>query len=383
MQGIAVLGSTGSIGTQTLDIVRAFSRQFKIIALTARANIDLLFNQAVEFSPQYVHVEDLAAAKALSDRFSVSDINIPVLTGQELSEIVCHPEVDKILAAMSGACGCWPVLEALKAGKTVCLANKEPIVMAGSWLIKALDTGRIIPVDSEHSAIYQVLGQDYVIGSPIADLDRVILTASGGPFWQRSLQDCAGISVEEALRHPTWNMGAKISIDSATLMNKGLELIEAKWLFGLEPNQLDVLIHPQSIVHSIVEYQDGSQIAQLGVPDMRLSIAYSLFGQHAKGVVPRCDLTAHPLAFHRAKPDRFKALELVAQVLAGEQHLACIFNAANEVAVAAFLRQQIGFLDITGWVERALDQFSHRICKNLDDILQLDTQVRQEMTAYA
>ena len=379
MQNICILGATGSIGRQTLDVISKMSNQFKVFALCAHRSIDLLLKQCLAFNPRFVHLADTNVANQFKEKLLSHSLQTEVLTGdQSLLDLVQHQQVDKVMAAMSGAKGLFPVISALKANKIVLLANKEPIVMAGKWICEVLaqGQGKIIPVDSEHNSIYQVLG-DYNIATPIPNLHKIILTASGGPFWRLQPHELHHITVHDALAHPTWSMGAKISIDSATLVNKALELIEAKWLFALQADQLDVLIHPQSIVHSFVVYQDGAQLAQLGVPDMRLSIAYCLAPERKHSVVEHLDLTQQKLEFFEANPQRYPALQLAYDALQESCELACVLNAANEVAVSLFLQEKIQFSKILPLIANAMSHFSSSTCNTIDDIVNLDHQVRQ------
>jgi 1-deoxy-D-xylulose-5-phosphate reductoisomerase len=379
MQGICILGSTGSIGIQTLDVISQYPNLFNVVVLAGNRSVEKIFSQCKKFLPKYVHMADECSAIKLQSLIAKESLNIEVLTGHsELLELVKLQEVSKVMAAMSGSVGLQPVLSALSADKTVLLANKEPMVMAGRWVLEALkkSKGSILPVDSEHNSIYQVLGEDYKIGCTIDNLHKIILTASGGPFWRHTKQQLNDVTLAEALVHPTWSMGSKITIDSATLMNKGLELIEAKWLFNLTSEQLDVLIHPQSIVHSFVAYKDGAQIAQLGVPDMRLSIGYCLNPKRNLETVNELLLANKQLEFFPACPKNFKALQLAYNVLDAGNEAACVYNAANEIAVEHFLQNKIKFVQIVDLVEDAINHFGNLTCNSIDEIISLDSKTR-------
>jgi len=377
MKNLAILGSTGSIGRNTLKLVAAFPDRLCAKVLTAKTNLQLLVQQIEIFRPDLVAVFDQASAASLRKQLPAGT-RVQILFGEEgYCTAAGWAAVDQVVTAMVGAAGLAPTLAAIAAGKDIALANKETLVMAGQ-LVTAQAAAKgvsIFPVDSEHSAIFQCLA-----GQRRQDLEKIFLTASGGPFRGRSRGDLAGVRPEEALVHPTWQMGAKISIDSATLMNKGLEVIEAKWLFGLAPAEIEVVVHPQSIIHSMVAYRDGSILAQLGVPDMKGAIAYALscperwplqqplpdFGATAGLTFEKPDLAAFPcLALS------FSACE------AGGTHPA-VLNAANEVAVEAFLTKQIGFLDIPFLVEHTLAAHSGIARPQLADILGADRWARGE-----
>ncbi|MEM8559718.1 MAG: 1-deoxy-D-xylulose-5-phosphate reductoisomerase [Bacteroidota bacterium] len=352
-RGLVLLGSTGSIGTQALDIVRLFPDRFRVRALTAGRNADLLAAQAEEFRPSLVVIQDEAAAPALRAR--LAPLGIDVLAGEEgLVAAACIDGAEVVLTAVVGFCGLRPTLAAIGQGRTIALANKETLVVAGA-LVEAeaqRHGATVLPVDSEHSALFQCL-----VGEDLGAVERVTLTASGGPFRTRPAETFEAITPGEALRHPNWSMGAKITIDSATLMNKGLEVIEARWLFGLDPDQIDVLVHPQSIIHSMVTFVDGSAKAQLGVPDMKVPIQYALtYPDRWPAPHPRLDWTqVASLDFEPPDTDRFPCLRLAFEALEAGGLAPCVLNAANEVAVARFLREEIGFTDIPRIAEAALD----------------------------
>lgn len=375
MKKITILGSTGSIGVNTLRVVEDNPDRYSVFALGAGGNMDLLARQIVRFSPAVVAVKDSASAGKLSEL--IPGRTPEVLTGERgYRQISSLEEINTVVSAMSGAAGLLPTLEALRAGKDVALANKETVVMAGPVVIgeAARRGARLLPVDSEHSAILQCLQ-----GHDRNDLRRVVLTASGGPFREADARTLAAVTPAQALRHPNWSMGPKISIDSATLMNKGLEVIEAKWFFDLEPGQIDVIIHPESIVHSMVEYCDGSVIAQMGVPDMRVAISYALsFPRHTANDLPRLDLEkTGTLNFHPPDLELFPCLRLALEALKAGGTAPAILNAANEVAVAAFLEERIAFTDIARVITEVLNRQSPVPAANIETVLEADSLARR------
>ncbi len=375
---IVLLGSTGSIGTQTLDICRR--QGYKILALAAHRNIGLLEAQAREFSPRYVVVTDPDGCKTLKIR--LADTAVEVLGGtQALEMIAALEEADLVLNAIVGMAGLCPTLAALRAGKTVALANKETLV-AGGRLV--MDTAKahgaaILPVDSEHSAIFQCL-QDRV-GNPIK---KIILTASGGPFFGKTKEELAQVTIAQALNHPNWSMGAKLTVDSATMMNKGLELIEAVWLFGLRPEQVEVVIHRESVLHSAVCFVDHSVIGQMGVPDMRLPIQYAItYPMRVECPVGELDLVEYgTLSFYRPDNETFPCLNLARQAIGAGGLTPCVMNGANEAAVAAFLAGKISFLQIGQVVEAAVAQLGSTADYTLEDLLQADGEARSFVRSY-
>jgi 1-deoxy-D-xylulose-5-phosphate reductoisomerase len=343
-KGIAILGSTGSIGTQALDVIESYPQYFDLQVLTAGKNADLLIEQALKFKPNTVVITEESLYLKVKNALSQEDIH--VYAGAEaLCQVVESNEVDTVLTALVGYAGLKPTLRAIEAKKTIALANKETLVVAGELVTRlAKENGvNIYPVDSEHSAIFQCL-----VGEFHNKIEKIYLTASGGPFRGWTNEQLKSVKREQALKHPNWSMGAKITIDSATLMNKGLEVIEAKWLFNLKPEQIDVIVHPQSIVHSLVQFEDGSMKAQMGLPDMKLPIQFALtFPDRFKTDFPRFDFMDYPqLTFE--KPDRevFKNLDLAFKAMEMGGTAACILNAANEISVEAFLQEKIQFLDI-------------------------------------
>jgi 1-deoxy-D-xylulose-5-phosphate reductoisomerase len=369
---ISILGSTGSIGVQTLDVARNLGLQ--VLALTAYANAELLEKQAREFKPRVISIGDEAAAETLRER--LGDLDIQVLSGREgMIQAAVLEEVDTVVTSVVGTVGLLPTVEAIRKGKDIALANKETLVTAGAIVMAEAQKHnvRILPVDSEHSAIYQCLS-----GNRASSVDRIILTASGGPFRGRKREDLREVTLEQALKHPNWSMGSKITIDSATLMNKGLEVIEAKWLFGLANEQIHVIVHPQSIIHSMVEYVDGSVIAQLGSPDMRLPIQFALtWPKRVSNPFSRLDLLkASSLTFEKPDFEAFPCLRLAFEALQAGGTLPAVMNAANEIAVGAFLNRKIGFLEIADIIESVMAKHSVNIQPCLHDIIEVDAWAR-------
>jgi len=365
---IAILGSTGSIGTQALDVVRQNSDRFEIEVLTAMHNADQLITQALEFKPNAVVIANKDLYKDVAD--VLQPLDIKVFAGSEaVSQIVEMDSIDMVLLAMVGYAGLKPALTAIEAGKKIALANKETLVVAGRLILeKALNKGvQIIPVDSEHSAIFQCLVGEYA--NPI---EKVILTASGGPFRGKEKNYLKNVKKEEALKHPNWEMGNKITIDSATLMNKGLEVIEARWLFDLKPEQIDVVIHPQSIIHSMVQFTDGSIKAQMGLPDMKLPIVYALsFPDRIENNFERFNFRNYPeLTFESPDLDTFECLSLAYEALNKCGNMPCILNAANEVAVAAFLKDKISFVEIPELISTCMRKIKHIENPNYDNLVE-------------
>jgi len=370
-----VLGSTGSIGTQTLEIARLFPDKIRILALTAGKNADLLIRQAQLFNPQMVAIGDEAQYEYV--RGALHGRPIKVVAGSKgIEEAAIHPNANLVVAAMVGYAGLAPTIAAMKAGKNIALANKETLVVAGKLIAElARQTGTaVLPVDSEHSAIFQCL-----LGEPENTIQNLILTASGGPFRTRPAADFATITKAEALKHPNWDMGAKITIDSATMMNKGLEVIEARWLFDIEPEKIQVVVHPQSIIHSMVLFCDGSTKAQLGVPDMKVPIQYALTYPR-RWVAPheRLDWSQiRSLEFETPDFDKFPSLRLAFESLELGGVAPAVLNAANEVAVGLFLQEAIRFADIPALVEKALRQVRHEGSIDLDVLRSVDSETRR------
>ncbi|WPU96847.1 1-deoxy-D-xylulose-5-phosphate reductoisomerase [Mucilaginibacter sabulilitoris] len=374
IKNIAILGSTGSIGTQTLEVVRGNTNLFRAFLLTAHSNADLLINQAIEFKPEYAIICD--ESKYLRVKEALAHLPVKVLAGhQAIIDHITHPDIDVVLTAMVGFAGLEPTIAAIKAGKDIALANKETLVVAGELITGlAKQHGiKILPVDSEHSAIFQCLA-----GEHNNKIEKVILTASGGPFRGRSLDFLAGVTREDALKHPNWVMGAKITIDSASLMNKGLEVIEAKWLFDVTADQVEVIVHPQSIVHSLVQFNDGSIKAQMGLPDMKLPIQYALtYPNRIQTNFKRFDFTSYPnLTFEKPDLDTFRNLGLAFAALKQGGNMPCIINAANEVAVAGFLNRTISFLGMSSVIEECMQQMNYLEQPTLTDYLNTDKETR-------
>lgn len=380
MKRIAILGSTGSIGTQTLDVVREHADEYEAYALTAGHNAELLIAQAREFHPEVVVIADESRYETV--REALADLPIKVWAGAEaIGDAASLPDVDVVVTAMVGFAGLRPTVAAIEAGKTIALANKETLVVAGELITELAVKHRvpILPVDSEHSAIFQSL-----VGEDGNAIDKILLTASGGPFRTTPIEELANVTAARALKHPNWEMGAKITIDSATMMNKGFEMIEAKWLFGVEPERIEVLVHPESIVHSAVQLADGGVKAQLGVPDMRLPIQYALsFPRRLSLSGERLDLAAlGRLTFERPDFDKFDCLRIAYEAIAAGGNLPCVVNAANEVANAAFRRGAVGFLDIPRLIRRAMTDATRCQRASLSDYLASDAEVRRLVAGY-
>lgn len=376
MKKISILGSTGSIGTQTLDVVRANKDKFEVVAISANSSIDLLLEQIKEFRPKYVAVYNENSAKKLKEMIP-SNIKIEVLSGMEGLKIISSlNEIDVLLTAIVGMIGLVPTLCAIRNGKDIALANKETLVCAGSLVMsESKKYGvNILPVDSEHSAIFQCLN-----GEQNKEIEKIILTASGGPFRGKQREELIHITKNESLKHPNWDMGRKISIDSSTLMNKGLEVIEAKWLFGLEPSDIDVVVHPQSIIHSMVQFIDSSVMAQLGCPDMKLPIQYALsYPDRIVSDFDRLDLTKlMTLTFENPDMDTFPCLKLAYDVLKMGGTYSSVLNSANEVLVNEFLEDKIGFYDIPYYIEKTLENHSSITNPTLEEILEIDRWTRE------
>ena len=373
-RGIAICGSTGSIGTQALEVVSEQPDQFRVEVLTAGSNADLLIKQALLYKPNAVVIGDESKYEHVRDTLWSHDIK--TYAGAEaLEQVVQMEDIDIVLTAMVGFAGLRPTLKAIEAGKQIALANKETLVVAGELVTKAAaDKGvNIYPVDSEHSAIFQCLAGEF--HNPI---EKIYLTASGGPFRGRNRSELEGVTKAQALKHPNWDMGAKITIDSASMMNKGLEVIEAKWLFNLKPEQIDVIVHPQSIIHSIVQFQDGSMKAQMGLPDMKLPIQYAMgYPNRLSSQFPRFNFMDYPsLTFEQPDMETFGNLALAFEAMKQGGNMPCILNAANEVAVAAFLKDEIKFLDIQRMIEGAMERATFIQQPTLEQYLETDRDTR-------
>ncbi len=379
-KGIAILGSTGSIGTQALEVLAAHPDKFELIALSAENNADLLIKQAFQFKPDSIVISNPDKYKQVSE--ALANEPVKIFAGKEsLAQIVEHGEVDMVLTAMVGSAGLLPTINAIKAGKNIALANKETLVMAGELITQLAMENRveIIPVDSEHSAIFQCLAGEFQ-----NKIEKIYLTASGGPFRGYSFEDLKKVRPEQALKHPTWNMGAKITIDSASLMNKGLEVIEAKWLFGLEPGQIDVIVHPQSIVHSIVQFEDGSMKAQMGLPDMKLPIQYAFsFPYRIKSDFPRFSFFNYPnLNFEQADSKLFRNLAISYRAIQKGGNVPCVMNAANEIAVDAFLKEKISFLEMSDLIEKTISDVAYIQHPDIDDLIGSDSEARKTALGF-
>ncbi|MGZ3766866.1 MAG: 1-deoxy-D-xylulose-5-phosphate reductoisomerase [Mucilaginibacter sp.] len=373
-KNIAILGSTGSIGTQALEVVRENPSLFRAYVITAQNNADLLISQAFAFDPAYAIICD--EDKYLYVKDALAATNVEVLSGiNAIKDIVTHPDIDIVLTAMVGFSGLEPTINAIKAGKDIALANKETLVVAGELItdLAKQHNVNILPVDSEHSAIFQCLA-----GEENHAVEKIILTASGGPFRGKSLDFLAGVTKEDALKHPNWVMGAKITIDSASLMNKGLEVIEAKWLFDLDVSQIDIIVHPQSVIHSMVQFRDGSIKAQMGLPDMKLPIQYALaYPDRIKNNFKRFDFINYPnLTFEKPDIKTFRNLGLAFEALKQGGNMPCIINAANEIAVAGFLSNGLGFLAMSDIIERCMEKIGFYASPSLDDYLNTDKETR-------
>ena len=375
MKRITILGSTGSIGTQTLDVVRKNKDKFQVVAISANSSIDLLLEQIMEFSPKYVAVYNKESALKLKEMIP-ENINIEVLSGMDGLVKICQlEEVNVVLTAVVGMIGLVPTMAAIKAKKTIALANKETLVTAGELVMSEAKKNNveILPVDSEHSAIFQCLN-----GERKQDIEKIILTASGGPFRGKKREELVNVTKSEALKHPNWDMGRKISIDSSTLMNKGLEVIEAKWLFDVDVEDIEVVVHPQSIIHSMVSFRDSSVISQMGCPDMRLPIEYALtYPERLKTDFERLDLAkVATLTFEKPDMETFPCLALAFKVLKLGGTYPAALNSANEFLVNEFLNDKIGFYDIPYYIEKTLDCHKNRVNPTLEDILEVDKETR-------
>ena len=384
LQQITVLGSTGSIGTNTLDVIARHPDRFQVFALSGASQVDLMLRQCAQFQPRYAVMVQTDAAQQLKHKVQAEGLSTQVLSGAEaLDDVSKHPDVDAVMAAIVGAAGLSPCLAAARAGKRLLLANKEALVVGGEVFLDAVRQGgaTLLPIDSEHSAIFQSLPEDASTWD--ARVEKIILTASGGPFRTRDVATLKDVTPEQACAHPNWVMGRKISVDSATMMNKALEVIEARYLFGLPPDRLEVVIHPQSIIHSMVQYRDTSVVAQLGTPDMRVPIAYGLSwpermtsGSQALDFHALSAMTFEALDDH-GHAERFAGIHLAWDALQGPHGTTAVLNAANEIAVAAFLDRRIRFDQIHAVNQSCMAQLSPSAPKSLEDLLALDAQARR------
>ncbi len=377
---LAILGSTGSIGRQTLEVVDEYPQQFEVYLITANNSIELLIEQACKYLPEIVIIANKAHYATLRD--ALADLPIKTYAGADaIADAMSLPDIDIVVAAMVGYAGLRPTIKAIEAHKTIALANKETLVVAGDLITKLALENRttIIPVDSEHSAIFQCL-----VGEGDNPIDKIILTASGGPFLHHSQEELHHVTCADALKHPNWKMGKKITIDSATMMNKGFEMIEAKWLFGMPPEKIEIVIHPQSIVHSMIQYSDGAIKAQLGLPDMKLPIRYALsYPDRLCTHAPKLQMEDYArLTFERPDTERFPLLHLAFDAIAQGGNMPCIMNAANEIAVAAFLAGKIGFYDIVGTIIDTMAEAFFIASPTYDDYVATDLAAREIATRH-
>lgn len=372
---IAILGSTGSIGTQALEVVSEHPDLFEVYALTANNQVDLLVEQVHKYMPEVVVIANEQKYPELKE--ALEDLPVKVWAGHEaIAQVVQSGPIDLVLTAMVGYSGLWPTIQAIRANKAIALANKETLVVGGELITRLANEYKVpvLPVDSEHSAIFQCLAGEW--NNPV---EKVLLTASGGPFRNQSLKELAVVTKEQALKHPNWTMGAKVTIDSASLMNKGFEMIEAKWLFGLKPEQVQVVVHPQSVIHSMVQFEDGSVKAQLGVPSMKLPIAYAFsYPSRLKSKLPRLDFNQYgTLTFEEPDMERFRNLAFAYEAIRKGGNMPCIMNAANEVVVAAFLNDRIGFLQMSDVIEKTMEKASFILNPSYEDYVETDAEARR------
>ena len=383
MQNIVIFGATGSIGVSTLEVIKLHPDKFSVFALTANNNVSLLYQQCLEFNPSYAYINGDAAARTLQQRLREANSNTQVLCkSEDLAYLAAHAEVDLIMSAIVGSAGLIPTYHAAKSGKKILLANKESLVAGGRIITDTakFNHAQIIPVDSEHSAIFQALPYGYTSLDQIG-VNKIILTASGGPFLNTPYAELCKVTAAQAVKHPNWSMGQKISVDSSTLMNKGLEVIEARWLFDVDPKSICVVIHPQSILHSAVEFVDGSIVGQMGVPDMRLPIHYALFFPERihSSRVPRLNLLElNQMTFEKPDTTRFPCLAIAQKVASENNTMPCVLNAVNEVVVDFFLKGFVKFNDMATQIERVLERHKPVEKPNLDDILDADQWARRE-----
>jgi 1-deoxy-D-xylulose-5-phosphate reductoisomerase len=372
---LVILGSTGSIGTQALEVVSEHADLFEVYALTANNQVDLLIKQARTFLPEVVVIANEQKYAVLKE--ALSDLPVKVWAGADaIAQVTEAGPVDMVLTAMVGYAGLRPTIAAIQAGKAIALANKETLVVAGELItsLAAANKTPVLPVDSEHSAIFQCLAGEWE-----NTVEKILLTASGGPFRTLASNELAGVTKAQALKHPNWNMGAKVTIDSATMMNKGFEMIEAKWLFGLAPEQIQIVVHPQSVIHSMVQFEDGAVIAQLGIPDMKLPISYALsYPKRLQSKAPRLDFNQYnTLTFEEPDMRRFRNLALAFEAVRRGGNMPCILNAANEVAVASFLRDETGFLQISDIIENTMHKVSFIANPAYEDYVTTDAEARR------
>lgn len=381
LKNICILGSTGTIGVNTLDVVSRHPDLYRVVALTANTNVEKLFQQCATFKPAFAAMYDDDSAEQLNARLQQAGIETAVFSGMEgLQKLAAEPQVDYVMAAIVGAAGLLPTLAAAREGKRILLANKEALVMSGAIFMDEVkqNNATLLPIDSEHNAIFQCMPEQFSRGLENSGVNKILLTASGGPFRNKTPDELKQVTPEQAVAHPNWVMGQKISVDSATMMNKGLEVIEACWLFNTRPEMIQVVVHPESVIHSMVSYNDGSVLAQLGNPDMRTPIAHSLAWPHriASGVEPLDIFKVAQLNFEEADFDRFPCLRLAYEALNMGGTATCILNAANEIAVDAFLNKQLAFNNIANVIESSLQHISIRDAVDIDTILNTDHESR-------
>lgn len=383
VKGICILGATGSIGVNTLDVAARHPEKYKIVALSANGQVDRLVEQCEQYQPEYAVMANEKAAKELASKLKSKNSSVQVLSGIEgLEKIASLPQVDYVMAAIVGAAGLKPTLAAARAGKRILLANKEALVMSGQIFMDEVkkNNAELLPIDSEHNAIFQCLPEDYEKGFAESGITKILLTGSGGPFRTKVLNELESVTPDQACAHPNWSMGRKISVDSATMMNKGLEIIEACWLFNTNPDNIQVVVHPQSVIHSMVQYSDGSVLAQLGQPDMRTPIAHALaWPERIESGVEKLDFfSISKLEFEQPDYERFPCLRLAEESIRKGGTAPAILNAANEVAVASFLDNELKFTDIAYIVEQTLSNLTSRPADSLTEILEDDLSARKE-----
>lgn len=378
-RSLAILGSTGSIGTQALEVVSEHSDLFEVYALTANNQVDLLINQARKYMPEVVVIANEQKYPELKE--ALEDLPIKVWAGSEaIAQVVQSEPIDMVLTAMVGYSGLKPTIAAIKAGKAIALANKETLVVAGELITSLAAEYKvpILPVDSEHSAIFQCLAGEWE-----NQIEKILLTASGGPFRTKTMDELTVVTKAQALKHPNWSMGAKVTIDSASMMNKGFEMIEAKWLFGVAPEQIQVVVHPQSVIHSMVQFEDGAVMAQLGIPDMKLPISYAFsYPKRLTSKAPRLDFNQYAaLTFEEPDMKRFRNLAYAFEAIGKGGNMPCILNAANEIVVAAFLQDAIGFLQMSDVIEKTMERASFIKTPSYEDYVATDAEARRIATS--
>jgi 1-deoxy-D-xylulose-5-phosphate reductoisomerase len=381
VRGIAILGSTGSIGLSTLDVIARHPDRYRVVALSANRDVDGILQQCREFRPQLAAMADPHSARALERLLAEEGLATEVMAGRAgLEAVATHPDASDLMAAIVGAAGVLPTLAAVRLGRRILLANKEALVVSGALFMAAAGASgaQILPIDSEHNAVFQCMPRNFGDGLARVGVERILLTASGGPFRQHSLEELHDVTPAQACAHPNWDMGRKISVDSATMMNKGLEVIEARWLFDAQPGQIEVVVHPQSVIHSLVQYVDGSVLAQLGNPDMRTPIAHALAwpDRHESGVGALDLLAVARLDFESPDPQRFPCLRLAFEAISAGGTAPAVLNAANEVAVEQFLAGKLAFTEIAEVVEQTVAEFPHFAAEDLDQLLAADGRAR-------